>query len=180
MIRKFFSFMLLGLFSILLVAPMQAQQDAVQFGSDIRVTKDHPAKDAVCFFCSVKADEEIHHDTVVFFGNVHLKANVGHDVVVFFGNITADDNVVLGGDVVNFFGSVHLGQGVHVERDLVVMFGSLKTAETATIGRDHVIFPFWLLLIPIAILGLIIWGFVSLIRNIQYRRQIGYPLPPMQ
>ena len=74
-------------------APLaHANSDEVQFGSDINVTGGHPAHDAVCFFCSVRADGEVNGDIVVFFGDVDLNGEAHHDVVNFFGKITAADN----------------------------------------------------------------------------------------
>ena len=53
------------------LAPLSADasHDAVQFGSNIDVTGDNSIHDAVCFFCSVRAEGAVSGDVVVFFGN---------------------------------------------------------------------------------------------------------------
>ena len=107
----------------LAASPARANQDAVQFGSDIDISAGNPVHDAVCFFCSVHAEGEVNGDIVVFFGNIHLDGDAHHDVVDFFGNITAADNSSVGGDMVNFFGSARLGENVTVAKDMVTMFG---------------------------------------------------------
>jgi hypothetical protein len=161
--------------------PAMAQHDAVQFGANIHISKESPAKDVVCFFCSVQAEGEINGDVVVFFGNIHLNAEAHHDVVNFFGNTTLADNVGVHGDLVNFFGSVHLGENSRLGQDLVVIFGNLHAPESATVAKDHVIFPFWLALLPFAVILLVVWVIVSAVRSYQFRRSVaGYPLPPMQ
>jgi hypothetical protein len=158
-----------------------AQNDAVQFGSTIRVAQNLPIDDAVCFFCGLRAEGEVNGDAVVFFGNVQLKSKAHHDLVVFFGNVTVDDGGSVDGDLVDFFGSVRLGENVRLGQDLVVIFGGLHMPASASIGQDHVVFPFWLILIPICLVALIVFGILWAIRSWQYRRFIsGHPLPPMQ
>ena len=81
--------------------PARAEQDAVQFFRNINITSDTPVHDAICFFCSVRADGDVRGDIVVFFGNVHLNGAAHHDVVNFFGHVSAADNSSIGGDLVS-------------------------------------------------------------------------------
>jgi hypothetical protein len=91
----------------------RAEQDAVQFFSNIDVPEDSTVHDAVCFFCSVNLDGKATGDIVVFFGNVHIASDAQHDVVNFFGNVTADENASIDHDLVSMFGNVRLGDNVH-------------------------------------------------------------------
>jgi hypothetical protein len=161
--------------------PAHADEDAVQFGSDINVSADHAVQDAVCFFCNVHLDGEAKGDIVVFFGNVDLAGQAHHDVANFFGNVTAADNSAVGGDMVNFFGAVRLGENVRVSHDLVAFFSSLHQSASSSIGGDRVVPPFWIISMQPLILGLIILVVVYEVRASHRRRLLyGYPLPPLR
>jgi hypothetical protein len=99
--------------------PARAEQDEVQFFSNIHVSSDSSVHDAVCFFCSVDLEGKATGDIVVFFGNVHIANDAQHDVVNFFGHVTADDNASIEHDLVSMFGGIRLGDNVHVGEDLV-------------------------------------------------------------
>jgi len=161
-------------------APMaRANQDNVQFFSDIRIPDGETAHDTVCFFCSVHADGEINGDVVVFFGNVDIAKAAHHDVVNFFGSVTASDNATIGGSVVNFFGSLRLGADASVDKDVVSMFGGTHIAPTATIHGSRVNFPFWIFGIPMLIVIAIVVSIVREIRARHYRAYMAnYPYPP--
>jgi hypothetical protein len=164
------------------LAPMRAHanDDAVQFGSDITASADHPVHDAVCFFCDVRADGEVTGDIVVFFGDVHINGTAHRDVVNFFGRTQLDDGAIIGRDLVNFFGSVRAGQNAQVGRSLVIIFGSLHAPASFSIGQDKFIMPGFLLLIPFVFFALIIIVIVRAIRAWHWRRRMyaGYPVPP--
>jgi hypothetical protein len=164
------------------LAPMRAHanDDAVQFGSDITASADHPVHDAVCFFCDVRADGQVTGDIVVFFGDVHINGTAHRDVVNFFGRTQLDDGAIIGRDLVNFFGSVRAGQNAQVGRSLVISFGSLHAPGSFSIGQDKFIMPGFLLLIPFLFFALIITVVVRAIRAWQWRRRMyaGYPGPP--
>ncbi len=174
------------IFSLLLTVfafvPMRAHanDDAVQFGSDITVSPDHPVHDAVCFFCSVHADGEVTGDIVVFFGGVHINGTARRDVVNFFGGTRLGDNAVVDRDLVNFFGSVRAGENVQIGRSVVIIFGSLRAPASFSIGKDRFILPGWVLWIPFIIFASIIIVIVRTIRAWQWRRRMyaGYAVPP--
>lgn len=160
--------------------PARAQNDIVQFGSNLQIAPGESVHDAVCFFCSVDDRGTVKGDIVVFFGNVHLAGEAHHDVVAFFGSVRADDNSTIGEDLVNFFGSIHLGDNVTVGKDMVSMFGSFHSASTARNGGDRVIQPAWLFWGPLMVLFLI---FYVVVHEVRARRQRelnmhGYPMPP--
>lgn len=161
--------------------PARADRDAVQFGSDIVVPQGQSVHDAVCFFCSVRAEGTIDHDVVVFFGNVRIAGHSNHDVVNFFGNVRADDNAAIGHDLVSFFGVIRLGENVSVGGDMVAMFGGVHAADSVNVAGSRVYQPAWLLWIPLMILGGIIALIVSAVRNYRRRQWLaatGYPYPP--
>ncbi|HZB88782.1 MAG TPA: hypothetical protein VE291_09015 [Terracidiphilus sp.] len=160
--------------------PAFADRDEVQFGTNITIPAGGSVHDAVCFFCSVDAIGTVDHDVVVFFGNVHVAAHSNHDVVVFFGTVRADDNASIGHDLVNFFGNVRLGENVSVGGDMVSMFGATHAADTVSVAGSRVLQPGWVLLIPLLILGSMIYGVVSAVRCGCSRRQYmaAYPFPP--
>jgi hypothetical protein len=161
--------------------PAHADQDAVQFGSNINVPVGAQVKDAVCFFCSVRVDGKVTGDIVVFFGNVHLNGDAQHDVVNFFGKVTAEDNSSIENSLVSFFGAIRLGENVSVGKDLVAMFGTLRAPESVTVGNNRVIQPGWVFFGPLIFIGLIVILVVHEYRS--YRRRLllrGYPFPPKQ
>jgi hypothetical protein len=176
--RALLASLLAGAFALAAI-PAHADRDAVQFGSDINVSADNPVHDAVCFFCSVRADGKVNGDIVVFFGSIRLAGEAHHDVVNFFGNITAADNSSIGGDMVSIFGGVRLGENVTVGKDLVAMFGTLHAPASARVGGDRVIQPGLVLTLPPLVLLLVIFLIIHEYRA--YRRRqllLNYPFPP--
>jgi hypothetical protein len=159
----------------------RAEEDQVQFFSNIHVEAGETVHDAVCFFCSVDLEGKSTGDVVVFFGNTHIATEAGHDVVNFFGHVTADDNAQLDHDVVSFFGGIRLGNNVHVGEDVVAMFGSLRTGDNVSIEGDRVSQPPILFYGPLIFLVVVL---VLLIREFRaYRRRVflrnyGYPPHP--
>ena len=182
MTRRLYSALLLAFALLLASTPARADNDAVQFGSNINIPEGQSVHDAVCFFCSVRAHGNIDHDVVVFFGNVHISHESKHDVVVFFGSIRADDDAVIGHDMVNFFGSTHLGDNVSVGGDVVAMFGTMHTSDSVNIAGSRVFQPIWIFWVPLVILGLIISLIVREVRAHRRRQFIaayGYPQAPV-
>ena len=179
-LRQFFAASLLFAALTFGPPPAHANNDAVQFGSNIDVPEGSSVHDAVCFFCSVNAKGAIDHDVVVFFGNVHIASVANHDVVTFFGNIHADDNATIKHDLVSFFGVIRLGENVSVGGDMVAMFGAVHAADSASVGRNRVVEPAWVLWIPLLIVGGIIWFVVHEVRMWRHRQLLaaGYPFPP--
>jgi predicted acyltransferase (DUF342 family) len=157
----------------------RAEQDAVQFFSDIEVAPDSTVHDAVCFFCSVNIEGKATGDVVVFFGNTHIANQAQHDVVNFFGHVTADDNASIDHDLVSMFGRVRLGENVRVGEDLVAMFGSLHTGNGVTVEGDRVVQPAIIFFAPFIFLCLIV---IFIVREFRaYRRRLflrGYVYPP--
>ena len=174
----FFSLLL----TVIALVPARAlaDDDAVQFGSDITASADHRVHDAVCFFCSVHADGEITGDIVVFFGGVEINGIVHRDVVNFFGRTRLGDNAVIERDLVNFFGSVRAGENTQVGRSLVIIFGNVRAPASFSIGKDRFVLPAFVLWIPFIIFGCIIVVIVRAFRAWQWRRHMyaGYPVPP--
>jgi hypothetical protein len=168
--------------AVVVAAPhAHANSDEVQFGSDIHIASGQTAHDAVCFFCSVRADGKVNGDIVVFFGDVELNGEAHHDVVNFFGKTTAADNASVGGDMVNFFGSVRLGENVTVGKDLVAFFGSLDAPSSVSVGGDRVVQPAWVIALPPLVFILVILVIVYELRSYRRRQFLGgYPGPPRQ
>jgi len=160
-------------------APARAEQDQVQFFSNIHVSPDSSVHDAVCFFCSVDVEGKVTGDVVVFFGNVHIANDAQHDVVNFFGSVSADDNATIDHDLVSFFGRIRLGDNVHVGEDLVAMFGTLHTGEGVSVEGDRVVQPGWIVFGPLFFLVLVL---ILIVREYRaYRRRLflrGYQFPP--
>jgi hypothetical protein len=113
--------------------PALAENDEVQFGSNIRVAPDSTIHDAVCFFCSVDIQGKATGDIVVFFGSVHVSGDAQHDLVNFFGDVKVDNNASVDHDLVSFFSELRLGENVRIGEDLVSMFGSLEAAPTVIV-----------------------------------------------
>ena len=153
-----------------LAVPARADSNSVQFFTDLRVTPDKPVENAVCFFCSVHAEGEIHGNLVILFGNAHISSTVHQNVVSIFSSVTALPNTSIDQNLVNIFGSVHLGENAHVGQNLVAIFGVTAFAPTAAIDGNRVIFPFWLFGIPALLIGLLIYVLVRELRERRYRR----------
>ena len=179
MIRRILPVLLL--WAALAPASARAEQDEVQFFSNIHVDSGSTVHDAVCFFCSVNLEGKATGDVVVFFGSTHIASEAHHDVVNFFGSVTADDNASIDHDLVSMFGSIRLGENVHVGEDLVAMFGTLQTGNGVTVDRDRVVQPAILFYGPfiflIVILILIIREFRAWRRR-AFLRSWGYPPHP--
>lgn len=159
--------------------PAHANNDIVQFGSNIDVAPDATVHDTVCFFCNVNDRGTVNGDIVVFFGSVHIDGHANHDVVNFFGSVTAADNSSVGQDLVSMFGSVRLGENVTVGKDLVGMFGGSRIASTVTVGGDRVIQPGWVFWGPLFIFALVLILIVREIRTQRRRAYMrGFPYPP--
>jgi hypothetical protein len=159
--------------------PARAEQDTVQFFSNIEVSPGSTVHDAVCFFCSVNIQGKATGDIVVFFGNTHIASDAQHDVVNFFGNVTADDNASIDHDLVSMFGSIRLGENVHVGQDLVAMFGTLHTGDGVSVSGDRVVQPAFIFFGPLIFLALVV---ILIVREYRaYRRRLflrAYQFPP--
>jgi hypothetical protein len=157
----------------------RAEQDTVQFFTNIHVAPDSQVHDAVCFFCGVDMEGKATGDVVVFFGSIHIAGDAQHDVVSIFGSVAADDNATIDHDLVSIFGSVRLGDNVHVGEDLVAIFGSLRTGDGVTVEGDRVVQPGWIFYGPFIF---IIVVFIVVVREYRaYRRRLflrGYQFPP--
>jgi hypothetical protein len=178
-LRRIFACLLLLAAFAMAAAPARAENDEVQFGSDIRVGPGSTIHDAVCFFCSVNIEGKATGDVVVFFGNTHIANQAQHDVVNFFGRVTADDNASIDHDLVSMFGGVRLGENVHVGEDLVALFGSLHAGNGVTVEGDRVVQPAIIFFAPFIFLCLIV---ILIVREFRaYRRRMflrGYVYPP--
>ena len=179
MTPRLLSLLLLGGGLATASVPARADQDAVQFFSNINVSQGSTVHDAVCFFCSVNLEGKATGDVVVFFGNTHVSSESQHDVVNFFGNVTADDNANIGNNVVSIFGNVRLGENVHVGEDLVSMFGVLHTGQGVSVDGDRVVQPAIVFFGPFIFLVAVI---ILVVREYRaYRRRLflrGYQFPP--
>lgn len=177
--RKLLAHVLFAAALAFAATPARASEDAVHFMRNIDVTADSPVHDAVCFLCDINVQGKAEGDIVDFFGNVRLNGEAHHDVVNFFGKVSVADNSSIGGDVVSLFGSVHMGQNVSVGKDVVAIFGTVRAPENLSVGGDHVSISPLLLLLPLLVFALIIFGIVEGIRALRGRQfSHGYPPPP--
>ena len=122
------------------------------------MTADNSIHDAVCFFCSVRAEGEVSGDIVVFFGNIRLAGEAHHDVVNFFGNITAADNTTIARRHGELFRRGAAGR----ERDRAARtWWRCSVCCTrrlrSSVGRDRVMQPAWVITFPPLVLVLIIF-----------------------
>lgn len=143
----------------LVVQPAHAESgDQIHIGQTVHVAAGESVQDAVCFFCNVLVDGKVTGDVVAIFGNVHLSGDAQHDVVNIFGSLRADRGASIEGDVVSVFGSVRLGDAVAVGGDLISLFGALRLADSASVAGETVVRSVWLVLLPLALLALALWG----------------------
>ena len=149
MIQRSLVVSLLGAALAAAATPAYANQDAVQFGTNIHVAREATVHDAVCFFCSVNVEGEV------------------------------QDGVSIRQDLVSFFGVIRLGENVSVGKDMVAMFGSVHAPESVTVGKDRVVQSSWILFGPLILVGLIVILIVYEYRAYRRRLLLrGYHLPP--
>ena len=137
-------------------ARAHASTDRVSFMHDIDVSDGDEADDAVCFMCSIHVDGKVNGDAVAFLGSIHVNGEIS-------------------GDTVSFLGDVVMGGQSRIGGDCVVFGGPLRKQGAAAVDGDTVNFPFILIMMPFIILGLLIYGIVSLFRR---RRYAAYPMQP--
>jgi len=165
--------------AVFAAVPAHADNDAVQFGTDIHVSADKPVHDAVCFFCSVHVEGKVTGDIVVFFGNIHLNGDAQHDVVNFFGRVTAEDNSSIDNNLVSFFGSIRLGENVTVGHDMVALFGGVHAPNSVSVGNNRVVQPAWIFFGPLGFLLIIVIVIAREVRTQRrHQRLRGVPFPP--
>jgi hypothetical protein len=152
-------------------APARAQNDRVQFFSNIHVGPNDTAGNAVCFFCSVDAEGPVNGNIVAFFSHVSVHSTVDQNVVSFFSKMNVLPGSTVHQNLVTMFGSVRVENGAHVDQNAVTMFGSFYAADSASIDGNRVYFPFWFFGIPALLLGLVIYVIVRELRERRYRRQ---------
>jgi hypothetical protein len=59
------------------------------------------------------------------------------------------------------------------------MFGAVETPESVSVGHDRVTFPFWILLLPLLLIGGVIALIVHEVRARRWRQYMAqYPFPP--
>lgn len=162
--------------AVIAAIPARAETDSVQFFNDIHVQPGKPINDAVCFFCSVRADGPINGDIVVFFGSVRIDGQTAnHDLVDFFGTVRVEDNSTVGDDLVHIVGPTRLGNNVFIGADLTALFSDVRSTPSSRVIGDRVVIPEWTLLIPLFFAVLL----VALIAYaIQLRRQPRLVYPP--
>ena len=158
--------------------PAHAEQNEVQFGTDIHVPAGATVHDAVCFFCSVHVEGTVEGNLVVMFGNIHLAGHANHDVVNLFGKTTAEANATVGNNLVNVLGAIRLGENVAVGHDMVSVMGSYRAADSATVGNNRVIQPLWLGLVPLIVLAGLLFLVAMLFGNRRRHLPPGYQFPP--
>ncbi len=161
-VRSKYCFLMLVLVFVLLgagvcTATAQDGQDRVSFGNRIVVNEGETVGDVVCFLCSVESHGRIQGDVVTFLGNVKATSPIRGDVVSFAGNVVLEDEASIDGD-------------------LVIFGGDLRKNGSAHVGQDQVIFPVVIFLIPIAIIGAIIWAISAIFR----RRTPTFYIPPVR
>jgi hypothetical protein len=180
-IRNPLALFLLAAAFLVASASARADQDAVQFGSNIHVASNATVHDAVCFFCNVNAEGEVKGNVVVFFGDIHLAGKADHDVVNFFGSVRAEDNASIGNNLVNFGGAIRLGEDVSVGHDMVAMLSSVHAPESVVVGNNRVVQPMWIVIFPIILFGFVVSFVVHELRAWSRRRMLRhYPFPPVQ
>jgi hypothetical protein len=162
-----------------LAAPARAEDDSVEFFSDVHIAPGKPVQNAVCFFCSIDVESKVNGNLVTFFSDVHVGSDVHRNMVNFFSSVTARPNVSIRQNAVNFFSDVQLKDGVHVGENVVAMFGVTEISPAATVSGNRVLFPFWLFGGPMMLLGPMIY---YIMRELKYRRYRDWlrqqPLPP--
>ena len=137
------------------LAAAEGGRDRVSFANRIVINDGDSVGDVVCFFCSVEAHGPITGDVVTFLGNLKSTQSVQGDVVAFGGNVV-------------------LADGAGINGDLVVFGGDVRKSVGSRVGADQVVFPAAIFLVPVLILGGIIWAASALFR----RRSPMYYVPP--
>ncbi len=149
MTRRFVCFLLLAT-GVLSATRAHASADRVSFLNDIHVAQAEEADDVVCFLCSIYIEGPVHGDVVSFAGGVKANAPVHGDVATFLGGVDLGDDANLNGDLVVFGGRVH-------------------RADNARIRKEAVVFPLLLLVLPLVVVMLLVYGVVAGVRGLRSR-----------
>lgn len=140
---------IVALLALFAAAPRaHAESDRVSFFHDITIDEGEQATDTVCIFCSIRNEGAVHGDAVSLFGGIHSSGSISGDAVSILGNIKLDEDAHVGGDTVAIFGMLRY--------------------RTGQIGGETVEMPVVLLLIPLGLLALLIWGIRSIFRPRSY------------
>jgi hypothetical protein len=149
---------LLLAFQLCAFASSRSGRDLAQFGSNIEVPEGEQVGDVACFGCSVRVRGTA-GDVAVFGGSVYV-TGTANDVAVFGGNANVEGGVV---------------------HDTAIIGGRLRVTGDGVVRGERAVFPPVVLLVPLIVLGLMIWALVVLLRWLfggrRQRRVIYVPAP---
>lgn len=109
------------------VAPAQ---DRVAMFSTIVVSRDHPAADVACMFCTVRVEEDVRGDVAVMFGTVSVEegARISGDVALLFSTLNVAEGARVNGDVTTAFSTTAIAPGAHVRGARAMLASGLGVA----------------------------------------------------
>lgn len=131
------------------VASSAHAEDRVAMFSTILVTRDRPAADVACIFCTVRVEGDVRGDVAVMFGTVSVAEGrtISGDVAMLFSSLKAEEGARINGDVATMFSSAQIAPSAHIRGDRAMLGSGL--------GAAVLIGP---ILLVVGLVWLMVWG----------------------
>jgi len=157
---------------------LQAEGTAYRFLGSVHVAQNEEAEQIVCVFCSARIEGKVTGDVLSLFGSVDVKGDAQHDVVGFFSAVEVETGASVENNLIAVFSSLRVGEGVGVGRNLTSLFGSMQVPDSVTVGDSRFVEPLWLVLLPLFLVGGMI--FLVVREYVTYQKRLkaqGYVHP---
>ena len=131
------------------VASSGHPEDRAGAFSTIVVTRDQPAADVACIFCTVRVEGDVRGDVAVLFGTVSVAEGqtISGDVAMLFSTLKVEQGARVNGDLATLFSTAQIAPGAHIRGDRAMVASGL--------GLAVLLGPILLL---IGSVWLIVWG----------------------
>ena len=131
------------------VASSGHPEDRAGIFSSIVVSRDRPAADVACMFCTVRVEGDVRGDVAVLFGTVSVAEGqtISGDVAMLFSTLTVGEGARINGDLATAFSTAQIAPGAHVRGDRAMLASGLGIA--VLLGP---------VLLLIGVVWLIVWG----------------------
>ena len=124
-------------------------QDRAGIFSTIVVSREQPAADVACMFCTVRVEGDVRGDVAVMFGTVSVAdgQTISGDVALLFSTLSVEEGARINGDLATLFSTAQIAPGAHVRGDRAMLGSGL--------GIAVIVGPILLL---VGLVWLLVWG----------------------
>ena len=131
------------------VASSAHPEDRAGIFSTIVVSRDRPAADIACMFCTVRVEGDVRGDVAVLFGTVSVAEGrtISGDVALLFSTLRAEEGARINGDLATAFSTAQIAPSAHIRGDRAMLASGLGIA--VLLGP---------ILLLIGVVWLIVWG----------------------